>query len=143
MTITLKKGDYVLIAGMTPYEVENVIKAFIKAGATMDWYGTSSVEINDNVLGWDARDGDVYAWKNTRGPVFGKAFTGRRLTYENIMQAGEGSEEIKQQRDDLYNALKELMSDIGGGKKACGHDFDCICAKQQAKEILEELKNDY
>ena len=37
---------------------------------------------------------------------------------------------------ELVAALKGLMSDIGGGKKQCGHDFDCRCAWDKAKQLL-------
>lgn len=44
---------------------------------------------------------------------------------------------IAQQRDELRDALVGLMNDIGGGKKACGHDFTCICAMDKARAALK------
>lgn len=44
---------------------------------------------------------------------------------------------VIKQRDELRDALIGLMNDIGGGKKACGHDFTCICAMDKARAVLK------
>lgn len=36
----------------------------------------------------------------------------------------------------LRDALQAVMASIGGGKKFCGHEFDCICAGDKARAAL-------
>lgn len=36
----------------------------------------------------------------------------------------------------LRDALQAVMESIGGGKKFCGHDFDCVCAGDKARAAL-------
>jgi len=42
--------------------------------------------------------------------------------------------------DKLLEALKGLMSNIGGGKKHCGHDFTCSCAWDKAEKAIKEAE---
>ena len=37
---------------------------------------------------------------------------------------------------ELYNALSNLMADVGGTEKMCGHEFCCVCPDVMAKEAL-------
>lgn len=36
------------------------------------------------------------------------------------------------------DALRNLVNAIGGGKKACGHQFDCSCAFNDARALLAQ-----
>lgn len=123
MTIKLQAGDYVLTEGLADDQIEDVVQAFIKAGAAKNCYENSYPDIYDNVLGWDARDSEVYTWKHIEGPVFGEAFTGRRLTYEEVMQAGNdavnSSEDFRvgdvvEAYDGNRWAKAELLKEHGG-----------------------------
>lgn len=40
-------------------------------------------------------------------------------------------------QQDIVNALRNLMADIGGGKKFCNHDFSCRCAWENAITALK------
>lgn len=41
---------------------------------------------------------------------------------------------------DLLDALRGLMAANGGGPKACGHDFTCVCAEDAARAALAKLE---
>jgi hypothetical protein len=43
--------------------------------------------------------------------------------------------------DELVSSLENLLSSLGGGKKHCEHDFDCVCATDRAKAILSKIHN--
>ena len=42
--------------------------------------------------------------------------------------------------DSLADALDNLMRSSGGGKKDCGHDFPCTCARDKAKAALSTYR---
>ena len=48
---------------------------------------------------------------------------------------------VEAERNDLRDALKNLMDSIGGGIKYCGHDFNCVCAWDEAKKVLGKLRH--
>ena len=39
-----------------------------------------------------------------------------------------------------FKALSDLLDAIGGGKKFCGHQFECICAGDQARQAVTAFK---
>lgn len=39
--------------------------------------------------------------------------------------------------DDLAIALTNLYNSISGGPKACGHDYECTCAGDEARRLIE------
>ena len=47
-----------------------------------------------------------------------------------------GKEMIKQ-RAELRAALTEVMTALGGGKKSCGHEYNCVCPYESAKQALK------
>lgn len=55
--------------------------------------------------------------------------------------------QVKRERDQQaqlaalqFKALSDLLDAIGGGKKFCGHQFECICAGDQARQAVTEFK---
>lgn len=41
---------------------------------------------------------------------------------------------------ELLAALKDLLAEASGGKKSCGHEFECICPFNAAKEALRKAE---
>lgn len=39
-----------------------------------------------------------------------------------------------------FKALSDLLDAIGGGKKFCGHEFECICAGDQARQAVTAFR---
>ena len=47
---------------------------------------------------------------------------------------------LEQRNAELVEALDNIMRDIGGGKKFCGHDFTCNCAWDFAQTVRAKAK---
>ena len=46
-------------------------------------------------------------------------------------------DQLKTRLAELESALDGLIASVGGGSKACGHDFKCGCALDKARRLLE------
>lgn len=58
------------------------------------------------------------------------------------VKAGSGSADMRLilSAPELLEALKNLMAMHSGGKKQCGHDYDCVCPFEQAKQAINKAE---
>lgn len=55
-------------------------------------------------------------------------------------ETGMTPRQLADENAKLLKALKNLMSSMGGGKTECGHDFNCTCPWELAKEATGVIK---
>lgn len=55
-----------------------------------------------------------------------------------------GAHWMQAQKDDqikeLVEGIEDHMNSVGGGKTKCGHDFDCVCAWNNLKQLIQKYK---
>ena len=49
---------------------------------------------------------------------------------------------LERQHRDLLEALEDLMNDIGGGPKSCGHGFTCVCTTDKASAAIKKARGE-
>lgn len=42
---------------------------------------------------------------------------------------------------ELLQVVKDLLAEMCGSGKSCGHDFCCVCASQKARSIIAKVEN--
>lgn len=43
---------------------------------------------------------------------------------------------------DLLKALEDMLAEVCGGNKSCGHDYPCICTADKAKAAIAKAKGE-
>lgn len=40
----------------------------------------------------------------------------------------------------LLKACKDLLAEMSGSEKSCGHQYTCVCPSDKAREIIKEIE---
>lgn len=73
--------------------------------------------------------------------VAGEAsITGNKVLvdYTELKELSASFSQLQAERDRYKELLIDLMADIGGLEKLCGHEFNCRCAWDNASNYIKE-----
>lgn len=79
-----------------------------------------------------------FSWKD-QAAYLEKEAVSYAKEIEQLQKDNKAKQEVI---DKLVAGLHDLINSVGGGKKACGHDFPCCCAFDNAKALISSIGED-